>query len=154
MTSQPGPVIRRPSACMLRAYLFRSPRAIIRGRRYACQIRQHPARRSSWHYPPTSTTAAPPRPTTSFYAAVTGDAEVVVADFTATVFCGHWALIRLLSVQRRVAARNGQLRIVAPPGGPVFRVLEMTGLDKLLRVFPTAYHAAAAPVEVAAGSGT
>lgn len=87
------------------------------------------------------------------YAAVAIDAQVVVAGFTATVSCDHWALLRLLAAQRRVAARDAQLRVVAPPGGPVSRVLEITGLDKLLPVFPTAYHAAAAPMTIAPGSG-
>ena len=88
------------------------------------------------------------------YAAFAAGAPVVIADFTASIFCDCSALRRLLAVQRQAAAQNSQLRIVAPPGGPVLRVLEITGLGQLLQVYPSAYHAAAAPrVPPPRGSG-
>jgi anti-anti-sigma factor len=79
------------------------------------------------------------------YEAFAAGAPVVIADFTATIFCDCAALGRLLAVQRRVAVRHAQLRVVAPPRGPVRRVMEITGLDRLLQAYPSAYHAAAAP---------
>ena len=79
------------------------------------------------------------------YAAFAAGAPVVIADFTASIFCDCSALRRLLAVQRQAAAQDSQLRIVAPPGGPVLRVLEITGLGQLLQVYPSAYHTAAAP---------
>lgn len=79
------------------------------------------------------------------YAAFAAGAPVVIADFTASIFCDCSALRRLLAVQRRAATRDAQLRVVAPPGGPVLRVLEITGLGQVLQVYPSAYHAAAAP---------
>ena len=77
------------------------------------------------------------------YAAFAAGAPMVIADFTATTFCDTASLRRLVAVQRRAVARNAQLRLAAPPGNPVRHVLEITGLDKLLPVYPSARHAAA-----------
>jgi anti-sigma B factor antagonist len=62
-------------------------------------------------------------------------ATVVVADLTSTVFCDTTGLHALLKVQRRAAAEGAQLRLAISPGGPVHRVLELMGLDRLLPVF-------------------
>ena len=77
------------------------------------------------------------------YAAFAAGAPMVIADFTATTFCDTASLRRLVAVQRRAVARNAQLRLAAPPGNPVRQVLEITGLDQLLPVYPSARHAAA-----------
>jgi anti-sigma B factor antagonist len=62
-------------------------------------------------------------------------ATVVVADLTSTVFCDTTGLHALVKAQRRAAAEGAQLRLVISPGGPVHRVLELMGLDRLLPVF-------------------
>lgn len=77
------------------------------------------------------------------YVAFAG-APMVIADFTASTFCDTASLLRLVAVQRRAVARNARLRLAAPPGNPVRRVLEITSLDKLLPVYTSARHAAAA----------
>ncbi len=78
------------------------------------------------------------------YAAFAAGAKVVIADFTATAFCDSSALRRLLAVQRRAAARDAQLRLVIPSGGVMLRVLQITGQDRLLQIYPTVCHAALA----------
>jgi hypothetical protein len=53
------------------------------------------------------------------YAAFASGASVVIADFTATMFCDCSSLRRLAAIQNRAAARDAQLRLAIPPGGPV-----------------------------------
>jgi anti-anti-sigma regulatory factor len=78
------------------------------------------------------------------YAAFASGASVVIADFTATMFCDCSSLRRLAAIQNRAAARDAQLRLAIPPGGPVHRVAQLMDLDHLLPVFPSSQEAAAA----------
>lgn len=64
-------------------------------------------------------------------------AAVVIADLTATRFCDCASLRRLLTVQQRAEARHGQLRLAIPPGSPVRRVADLTGLDEPLHIYPS-----------------
>lgn len=71
------------------------------------------------------------------YAAFVSGASVVVADFTATGFCGCSAMRHVLSVRHRAAARNAQLRLVIPPSGQVRRLAQLMGVDRHLQVYPS-----------------
>ena len=77
---------------------------------------------------------------TSVFAA---GATVVIADLTKTVFCDSTGLGTLLRVQRQAAAGGAQLRLAISPGGPVQRVLDLTGLDRLLPVYTSRAQATA-----------
>ena len=72
-------------------------------------------------------------------------ATVVVADLTATVFCDSTGLGTLLRVQRQAAADGAQLRLAIAPGGPVQRVFDLMGLDRLLPVYTSRAQATACP---------
>jgi len=64
------------------------------------------------------------------YAALILGATVIIADFTATIFCDSAGLHRRIMIHKWAAARNAQLRLVVPPGGSVRHVLELLGLDQ------------------------
>ena len=73
-----------------------------------------------------------------------GGAPVVIADFTLTTFCDCATLRRLLAIQRQAAASHAEFRVAVPLSSPVRRIMQITGLDAKLRLYPTAAHAAAA----------
>ena len=54
---------------------------------------------------------------------------VVIADLTATRFCD--------SAHRQGAAAGAQLRLVVSPDGPIGRVVELTGINRHVAVYPT-----------------
>jgi anti-sigma B factor antagonist len=72
-------------------------------------------------------------------------ASVVIADLTKTVFCDSTGLGTLLRVQRQAATDGAQLRLAISPGGPVQRVFDLMGLDRLLPVYSSRAQAAARP---------
>jgi anti-anti-sigma regulatory factor len=77
------------------------------------------------------------------YAALCSGAKVVIADFTATAFCDCGALRRLVSAQRRAAARDAQLRLVIRPGSAVSRIAALMEVDRMVPVYPSIGLAAA-----------
>jgi len=87
---------------------------------------------------------------TQLHAVFATGATVVVADLTSTVFCDTTGLHALTQVHRRVSADGAQLRLAVTPGGPVHRVLEMMGIDRLVPVFASRDAAAS----VSLGGGT
>jgi anti-sigma B factor antagonist len=60
----------------------------------------------------------------------------VVADLTRTTYCDSSGARMLLQAGDRATASHGELRLVLPPG-PVLRALQIMGLDRLLRIYPT-----------------
>jgi anti-sigma B factor antagonist len=68
--------------------------------------------------------------------------DVVIADLTATVFCDSSGLRHLLFAQQRAREGDAQLRLAIPLGCPVRRVLELTGADRLLAIYPDLTEAA------------
>lgn len=69
---------------------------------------------------------------------------VLVADLTGTVFCDS-AAFRALVLARDFAQEQGtELRLAVPPG-PVRRALEVTGMDRLFRLYPSLADALAPP---------
>jgi anti-sigma B factor antagonist len=69
-------------------------------------------------------------------AALAPGITVVIADLTATRFCDSSGLQQLLLAHRRAAAAGAQLRLAVLPGGPVSRVVELTGINRHVPVYP------------------
>ena len=63
-----------------------------------------------------------------------GHATIVV-DMSRTRFCDCSGLSVLIRAHRRALAEGGELRLVLPAGGPVARVVTLTGLDRLIPCF-------------------
>ena len=69
--------------------------------------------------------------------ALEGGAAVVIADATGTTFCDCAGVRALLCAHCRAAAAGTTLRVAAATSGRVHRVLELTGADQVLDVYPT-----------------
>ena len=67
-------------------------------------------------------------------AAAGGRSPRVLVDLTAVGFCDSAGLRALLGAAREVEARAGRLVVAVEPGGPVDRLLELTGLREFLHV--------------------
>lgn len=59
----------------------------------------------------------------------------LIVDMTATVYCGAAGLRALAGARHRAAAEGTELRVAASVG-LVRRVLELTGMDELVDVYP------------------
>jgi anti-sigma B factor antagonist len=68
-------------------------------------------------------------------AALTPGVTTVVADLTLTTFCDPAAARMLARAQRRAIGVDAELRL-AGPCASVLDVLELTGLDRMLPVYP------------------
>jgi anti-sigma B factor antagonist len=69
-------------------------------------------------------------------AAFTRGAAVVIADLTSTVFCDSSG-VRQLVLSHNYADFNGaQMRFVIP-NRSILRVLDLTGIDQLLSIYPS-----------------
>jgi anti-anti-sigma regulatory factor len=66
-------------------------------------------------------------------AAISSGAAVVIADFSATMFCDVAGIRRLLELHEQAAARQVELRVVAPPG-PVRRLLRLVEPGQPIRI--------------------
>jgi anti-sigma B factor antagonist len=71
-------------------------------------------------------------------------ASLVIADMTATTFCDSAGLTVLVRVLRQATARGSGLRLAASAPA-VIRVLALTGVDKLIEVYPSVVAALADP---------
>jgi anti-sigma B factor antagonist len=60
---------------------------------------------------------------------------VVVADGSGTSFCASSGVAALLAVHRQGVTAGTQLRVAASP--VIRRVLELTGADQVLVIYPT-----------------
>jgi anti-sigma B factor antagonist len=69
-------------------------------------------------------------------AALAPGVPLVIADLTATSFCDTSGIRALLQAHEQAAARGAQLRLAIPPGGSVRRVLELTGIGRVLSLYP------------------
>ena len=70
---------------------------------------------------------------------------VVVADMTATTFCDSRGVHQLWRTRDHADAAGAELRLVIPPDGPLKRIVELTGLEREVTVYPTVSQAAADP---------
>jgi anti-anti-sigma factor len=69
-------------------------------------------------------------------AALAPGVTTVVADMTATTFCGSSGVRALVLAHRHAAAGGAELRLVAPSQG-VVRVMEISGADAVLAIYPS-----------------
>lgn len=82
-------------------------------------------------------------------AAIAPGMSAVVADLTGTAFCDCSGARSLLLAYHKAAASNTQL-LLAVPSGAVLPILELLGLRRMLRIYPTLAAALAAVAEAAA----
>lgn len=68
--------------------------------------------------------------------ALTPGATVVIADMTSTVFCDSGGLRNLVMAHHQAAARGAELRL-AVQSKTVPRVMELTGIFRLMGVYPS-----------------
>lgn len=61
----------------------------------------------------------------------------VIVDLSAVTFMDSSALRWLLRLQDRIGEVQGRLRVIAPSGGSLVRLLSLTGLEDRFAVFPT-----------------
>ena len=61
---------------------------------------------------------------------------IVIADMTATVFCDSSGISQLVLAHHCAAAHHAQLRL-AVPHDQVRDVLKVTGVDRLLAIYPS-----------------
>lgn len=62
---------------------------------------------------------------------------VVIADLTITRFCDSAGLRHLLQARQHASEAGVRLRLVIPPSGPVSRVIELTGVNRHVAIYPT-----------------
>lgn len=68
--------------------------------------------------------------------AFTPSATMVVADMTSTVFCDSSGISALIMAHHCAQAHDAQLRL-AVPSAQVRRVFSITGLDRVLSIYPS-----------------
>lgn len=69
-------------------------------------------------------------------AALSSGATVVIADMTPTDFCDSSGIRHLLIANDHAVASNAELRLVITSPA-VLRVLRVTGVDRMLRIYPS-----------------
>ena len=69
-------------------------------------------------------------------AALTPGVATVIADMTATRFCDTSGVRMLVLANRGAAAHNAELRVVIPSAS-ILRVLAITKVDRVLRIYPS-----------------
>jgi anti-sigma B factor antagonist len=67
-------------------------------------------------------------------------AQVVVVDMTETTFCDSAGITALATAHRKATAQGAVVKVVAATA-PVLRIFELTGIDQVVRVFPTMWAA-------------
>ena len=83
--------------------------------------------------------------------ALASGVSAVVADLTGTTFCDCSGVRSLMLASDKAAASNTQL-LLAAPSRAVLRILELVGLLRTLRIYPTPAAALAAAAEAAAST--
>ena len=79
---------------------------------------------------------------------VSRGAAVLIADMTATVSCDHSGADALVSAYQRASVNGAQLRLVVT-AHIIRHVLEASGLDRMIPIYPTTEAAAAAGLPAA-----
>ena len=69
-----------------------------------------------------------------FAAALAPGVRVVIAEMTATTFCGWAGITMLICAKKRAAASGAGIRLLLPRPN-VLRVLKMQGVDAVLPVY-------------------
>ena len=65
-----------------------------------------------------------------------GGAVLVVADMTKTNFCDSAGITALATAHKKLSSVGADLKVIAA-APQVLRILELTGLDRVLDVYPT-----------------
>ena len=78
-------------------------------------------------------------------AAVNQGAGLLIADLSNTTFCDSSGVSALARAFRRAQASGGEMRLVVT-GPAVLRVLSLTGVDRLVDIYPSVTAALADPV--------
>ena len=84
--------------------------------------------------------------------AVTQGASVVIADMSATTFCDSAGVTALVHAVRKANAGGAGLRVAASAPS-VTRVLAITGVDRLIEIYPGVAAAMAGPGSETAHQG-
>jgi anti-anti-sigma factor len=69
-------------------------------------------------------------------AAVVPGVTAVIADMTATTFCDSSG-VRMLALVHQLAVADQAQLILVVPSARMLRILSLTGLDQVLRVYPS-----------------
>ena len=69
---------------------------------------------------------------------------IVIADMTSTRFCDSSGVHAIMRAHERAAAREIQLWLAVPQNGSVRRVLQLTGVGRLMPVYPSLQEAMSA----------
>jgi sigma-B regulation protein RsbU (phosphoserine phosphatase) len=72
--------------------------------------------------------------------------EVITADLTATTFCDSAGVSALARAHEQAAARGSELRL-ALGGSPTTRIIQLTGLDQIVPLYPDIQQSLATPRE-------
>lgn len=70
-------------------------------------------------------------------AACTPGVAIVIADLTGTRFCDSSGVHAIMHAHERAAARDVRLWLAVPEVGSVRRVLQLTGVGRLMPVYPS-----------------
>ena len=63
-------------------------------------------------------------------------AALLVVDMSKTMFCDSAGITALATAHKKVAATGADMKVIAA-SPQVLRILELTGLDRVLHVYPT-----------------
>ena len=69
---------------------------------------------------------------------------IVIADMTSTIFCDSSGVHAIMRAYERAAASDIQLSLAVTQAGSVPRVLQLTGLGRLMPVYPSLQEAMSA----------
>jgi anti-sigma B factor antagonist len=83
---------------------------------------------------------------------VAQDASLVIADMSTTTFCDSAGVTALVRAVRKANERGAGLRVAAD-GPAVTRVLAITGVDRLIEIYPSVAAAMADPGGATAHQG-
>lgn len=70
-------------------------------------------------------------------AALVPGVTIVIADLTSTHFCDSSGVHAIMHAYERAAAHDIRLRLAVSTAGSVRRVLQLTGVGRLIPVYPT-----------------
>jgi anti-sigma B factor antagonist len=70
-------------------------------------------------------------------AALAPDVDLVIADLTSTRFCDSSGVHAIMRAYERAAARDVRLWLAVQQDGSVRRVLQLTGVGRLMPVYPS-----------------
>ena len=79
-----------------------------------------------------------------FAAALAPGVRVVIADMTATTFCGSAGINTLIGANKRATAHGAELRLLLPCPN-VLRIMKIQGVDAVLPIFFSLEEALAGP---------